>query len=61
MLIMSRQDKDIQLLKVSKSNGQVEGSIELGKDREPSYAVDDVTGQVYYRSGNKILTSYSIK
>ncbi len=61
MLIMSRQDKDIQLLKVSKSNGQVEGRIELGKDREPSYAVDDVTDRVYYRSGNKILTSYSIK
>ena len=61
MLIMSKQDKDIQLLKVSKSNGQVEGRIELGKDREPSYAVDDVTGQVYYRTGIRKLTSYMVQ
>lgn len=61
MLIMSKQDKDIQLLKVSKSNGQVEGNIDLGKDREPIYAVDDVTGQVYYCTGNKSLVSYLVK
>jgi hypothetical protein len=61
MLIMSKQDKDIQLLKVSKSSGQVEGRIDLGKDREPIYAVDDITGQVYYCSGNRALTSYMVK
>jgi len=61
MLIMSKQEKDIQLLKVSKSNGQVEGNIDLGKDREPIYAVDDVTGQVYYCTGNRALTSYMVK
>ena len=61
MLIMSKQEKDIQLLKVSKSSGQVEGNIDLGKDREPIYAVDDVTGQVYYCTGNRALTSYMVK
>ncbi len=61
MMIMSKQDKDIQLLKISKSNGQVEGNIDLGKDREPIYAVDDVTGQVYYLTGNRELTSYMVK
>lgn len=61
MLIMSQQDKAIQLLKVDKSTGQVEGSIDLGKDREPIYAVDDVTGQVYYVTGSRVLTSYMIK
>ncbi len=61
MMIMSKQDKDIQLLKVSKSNGQVEGNIDLGKDREPIYAVDDVTGQVYYCTGDRALTSYMVK
>ena len=61
MLIMSKQDKDIQLLKVSKSTGQVDGRIDLGKDREPIYAVDDVTGQVYYCTGNRALTSYMVK
>jgi len=61
MLIMSKQEKDIQLLKVSKSNGQVEGNIDLGKDREPIYAVDDITGQVYYCTGSRALTSYMVK
>jgi outer membrane protein assembly factor BamB len=61
MLIMSKQDKDIQLLKVSKSTGEVEGRIDLGKDREPIYAVDDVTGQVYYCTDNRALTSYIVK
>jgi outer membrane protein assembly factor BamB len=60
MLIMSKQDSGIQLLKVSKASGKIEGRIELGKDREPIYAVDDVTAQVYYRSGNKTLTSYMV-
>ncbi|HEC41856.1 MAG TPA: hypothetical protein ENI20_03400 [Bacteroides sp.] len=61
MLIMSKQDKDIQLLKVSKLDGQVGARIDLGKDREPIYAVDDITGQVYYCTGNRTLTSYMVK
>ena len=58
MFIMSKLDKDIVLLKVSKITGKVEGKIDLGKDREPIYALDDVTGQVYYLSDDKTLTSY---
>jgi hypothetical protein len=61
MFIMSKQDKDIVLLKVSKITGKIEGEIALGKDREPIYAVDDITGQVYYLTGEKELTSYQVK
>lgn len=61
IFVMSKQDKNIELLKVSKSTGKVEGSIDLGKDREPIYAVDDITGQVYYRADDKLLTSYNVK
>lgn len=61
MFIMSKQDKDIQLLKVSKVTGKIEGKIDLGKDREPIYAVDDITGQVYYLTGEDELTSYQVK
>lgn len=60
MFIMSKQDRNIQLLKVSKSTGKVEGRIDLGKDREPIYAIDDITGQVYYRADNNVLTSYQV-
>ena len=61
MFIMSKQEKDIVLLKVSKLTGKVEGEINLGKDREPVYAVDDITGQVYYRTGDAALTSYLVR
>lgn len=58
MFIMSKQEKDIVLLKVSKTTGKIAGEINLGKDREPIYAVDDITGQVYYQTGDATLTSY---
>ncbi len=61
MLIMSKMDKSIELLRVSKSNGKAEGSIDLGKDKEPVYAVDDVAGQVFLRSGTRTLISYMVK
>ena len=61
MFIMSKKDKDIELLKVSKTTGKVEGEIALGKDREPIYAVDDITGQVYYQTGDEELTSFQVK
>ena len=60
MFIMSKQSEGIELLKVSKSTGKVEGRISLGRDREPIYAVDDVTGQIYYRSGDNRMTSYQV-
>ncbi len=58
MFIMSKQPNGIELLKVSKTSGKVDGRINLGKDREPIYAVDDITGQVYYRSDDNKMTSY---
>lgn len=61
MFIMSKQEKNIELLKVSKSTGKVEGRIDLGKDREPIYAVDDITGQVYYSTDDNVLVSYQVK
>lgn len=61
MFIMSKKEKDIVLLKVSKTTGKAQGEIDLGKDREPIYAVDDITGQVYYLTGERELTSYQVK
>jgi outer membrane protein assembly factor BamB len=60
MFIMSKKEKNVVLLKVSKLTGEVEGEIDLGKDREPMYAVDDITGQVYYQTSKTGLTSYLV-
>ncbi len=59
LFVMSKKDKDIVLLKVSKATGEIGGEINLGKDREPIYAVDDITGQVYYQ-GDSGLISYQV-
>ncbi|MDZ7606441.1 MAG: hypothetical protein U5K79_12840 [Cyclobacteriaceae bacterium] len=61
MFIMSVMDKNVELLMVSKTTGKVDGRINLGKDKEPVYAVDDVSGQVYYLEGDKLITSYQVK
>lgn len=61
MFIMSKKEKDIVLLKVSKNTGDIEGEIQLGRDREPVYAIDDITGQLYYRTSDNELTSYQVR
>ena len=60
MFIMSKKEKNVVLFKVSKMTGEIEGEINLGKDREPIYAVDDITGQIYYQTGNGEITSYLV-
>lgn len=59
MFMMSKED-NIVLLKVSKLTGKADGKINLGKDREPNYAVDDITSQVYYQTADNKLTSYIV-
>ena len=60
MIILTQKDKLIELLKVNKDTGAEEGSIDLGKEREPEYAVDDVIGQVFLRVGSTTLVSYKL-
>lgn len=54
VFIMASIDKELKLLKVSKTTGESEGAVDLGKDKEPVYAIDAVTGQVFYADGNTI-------
>lgn len=58
--IVTKEGKDILLLKVSKATGEVEGQISFGRDREPRYTVDLVTHQVYYHKGRATLKSYLV-
>lgn len=60
MIILSQRDKLIGLVKVNKDTGEEEGSIDLGKEREPEYAVDDVMGKVFLRVGSNTLVSYKL-
>ena len=42
--------RDIGLLKVSKASGKGTFMVNLKSDSDPVYALDDVTGMLYYRS-----------
>ncbi|MBL0342744.1 MAG: PQQ-binding-like beta-propeller repeat protein [Bacteroidetes bacterium] len=49
MLIMTAETKkDIRLLQVSKVDGKVMNTIQIGKDKDPIYDVDLVDGKLYY-------------
>lgn len=59
-LVMTKREKNIELLKISKKTGEAEGSINLGRDREPVYAVDRIAGKLYYLESGKSLVGYKL-
>jgi len=58
LIILAQKDKTNALLKVSKITGKEEGFIDLGKDKEPVYSVDDITGQIFQKTASGEITSY---
>lgn len=49
MLVMTAESKkDVKLLQVSKTDGKVINTIQIGKDKDPVYDVDLVDGKLYY-------------
>lgn len=59
MIILTKDDKSNALIKVDKNSGKSSGRIDLGKEKKPEYAVDDITGQVFYKTSNSEISSYS--
>jgi hypothetical protein len=45
-------------MKVDKDTGESGGIINLGKETAPDYAMDGVTGQVFYTTGGNSITAY---
>jgi hypothetical protein len=58
VVILSQVEKTNYLMKVSKNTGKIESRIDLGKDRAPSYAMDGITGTVFYQTTTNEITSY---
>jgi outer membrane protein assembly factor BamB len=59
VFMMTRDaERNISLVQVSKLNGEIMGSIDLGRDKEPDYQVDDIANQIFYRPGNSMIVSY---
>jgi hypothetical protein len=58
MIILVQEDKAISLVKINKNSGKIEGRVDLGKDRTPEYALDDITGQIFLKSAVNTVSSY---
>jgi len=48
------------LLQIDKDSGQPRGRVDLGKEREPVYAVDDVAGMLFLRTAPTTLVGYRL-
>ena len=53
--------KHYYLYQVSKADGEKKQEIDLAKDREPSYEVDEVYNYIYYRLGDNEIVCYHFK
>ena len=48
------------LLEIDKDSGQPRARVDLGKEREPVYAVDDVAGMLFLRTAPGTLVGYRL-
>ncbi|PLX11208.1 MAG: hypothetical protein C0597_15450 [Marinilabiliales bacterium] len=60
MIVFGKVEKDNALFKVNKDSGEIEGTINLGKEKEPVYAVDDITGQIFQKTAEMQITSFKL-
>lgn len=59
-IVLANMDKSNALLQVSHSTGKVMNEINLGKEKEAQYAVDDVIGMVFVRQGDNRIAAYNL-
>ncbi|HXH63596.1 MAG TPA: PQQ-binding-like beta-propeller repeat protein [Gemmatimonadales bacterium] len=60
MLTPAPDGKGNVLLQIDKDSGQPRSRVDLGKEREPVYAVDDVAGMLFLKSAAGALTGYRL-
>src|SRR2546427_813248 len=60
MLTRAHDGNGNVLLQIDKDSGQRRSAVDLGKAREPVYAVDDVAGMLFLRTGSGTLVGYRL-
>jgi outer membrane protein assembly factor BamB len=60
MLTKSPDGNGNVLLQIDKDSGQPRSRVDLGKDREPVYAVDDVAGMLFLKTAAGTLTAFRL-
>jgi outer membrane protein assembly factor BamB len=60
MLTKAPEGKGNVLLQIDKDSAQPKGRLDLGKEREPVYSVDDIAGMLFLRTGPGTLVGYRL-
>jgi hypothetical protein len=60
MLTKAPEGKGNVLLQIDKETTQPRARVDLGKEREPVYAVDDIAGMLFLRTAPATLVSYRL-
>ena len=60
MLTRAPEGNGNVLLQIDKDSGQPRSRVDLGKEREPVYAVDDVANMLFLRSASGSLVAYRL-
>jgi outer membrane protein assembly factor BamB len=60
MLTKATEGKGNVLLQIDKESAQPKARVELGKEREPVYAVDDIAGMLFLRTAPGTLVGYRL-
>ncbi len=60
MLTRAPEGNGNVLLQIDKDRGQPRARVDLGKEREPVYAVDDVAGMLFLRTASGTLVGYRL-
>ncbi|HEV2750015.1 MAG TPA: PQQ-binding-like beta-propeller repeat protein, partial [Gemmatimonadales bacterium] len=60
MLTRAPEGNGNVLLQIDKDSGQPRARVDLGKEREPVYAVDDVAGMLFLRTTPETLVAYRL-
>jgi len=57
--MMVKLDQGYGIAQVGKGDGAIRQMIPIGKDKTPSYQVDDVADRVYYRVDDRQIAGYA--
>jgi len=60
IVMFTTKDKENYLIKVDKKDGEIQSEISLGKEQQPKYALDDVTGKIFTLTGTKTMSAFDL-
>ncbi len=60
VVLTQLEKKNNALVVVNKSTGEMQSFISLGTEKTPDYAMDDVTGKVFYRTSANTIAGFNL-